>query len=189
MAAKSRRTGNLAIIQLSTFQNRNGSGVSFRVAQTQMNDPPAALFQKFLPIVMQNYKGLTALVMLHFHVLPAELTPNACAEGFGDSFLGGEPGREKRRGILVGQAIGNFIRSQYAFEKSLAESFMGSLDASDFNDVNASAENHFGFATYDLRAEARKQASFELQFLNAARQSSLVPFFPGARKSQIVQPG
>src|ERR1051326_5756698 len=130
---------------LFSLQNCHGRRVVVRVAEAEVKSRAAAPLEKLLAAVVQNDERLARFLAADFHVLPAELFANARAEGFGDGFLGREPGRQKRRRVPVREAIGDFRGPQNAVQKPLAEFPVGSGDACHFDDIDAGAQDHWSF--------------------------------------------
>jgi len=137
----------------------------FRVAQADEQLPRLARGKQFFSPAVHHHERLAGFLPADFHVLPAKLRADASAERLGNRLLGREPGGDKRRGILVRQAIGNFIRQQDPLSEPLAKFFQRRLDARDFDDVNADAKNHF---IYDLRFATGAQENSKLIPANAA---------------------
>jgi hypothetical protein len=90
--------------------------------------------------------------------------------------------REKRPGIFVRQAVGDFVRVQKAVEKPLAKPLVRRLHPSDLDDVNARAQNH---GIYDLRFAIDAQANSKQCFNTRDNFSSSAAFpcrpFPARR--------
>src|SRR5260221_708328 len=94
---------------------------------------------------MEDNKRLTGLFASHFHVLPSKMFADAGPEGLGNRFFGRKARRQERGRLPVQEAIGDFSRTQDAVQKAFPKLFIRSPDARDFNDVNASAEDHAKF--------------------------------------------
>ena len=112
------------------------------MADAEVDEVAAAFPEQVESLAVQHHVRLAGVVLGHLHVVPAELGADAGAERLGDRLLGGEPRGQKRRGILVPQAVLNLGGEQDAPGKPLAESLVRGADALDLDDVDASAENH-----------------------------------------------
>ena len=113
---------------------------------------------------MQHHEWLAGFLAPDFHVLPAQLRADAGAERLGNGLLGREPHGQERRGILVRETVGDFVRMQDTVHEPPAEFFVRRCDARHFDDVNANAENH---GIYDLRFTIDAQANSAGQKQNA----------------------
>src|SRR5207249_3905073 len=134
----------LRIARLPALQDRHGGRIVVCVTQAKLEPPAGALLEKCLAARVEDDEGLAGFFATHFNVLPSELSADAGAERFGDRFFGRKPRGEKRRGITMGEAIGDFSRVQHSIQKPFAEFFVGRADAGHFDDVDAGAQNHDG---------------------------------------------
>lgn len=112
------------------------------MAEADKHGLRAALVQEFLSASVQNNERLTTFLPSDLHILPAKLSADARAEGFRNGFLGSKPCGQKWRGISVGKTIVNFVWEKNATEEPLPKLLMGSMDAGDFDDIDADAEDH-----------------------------------------------
>ena len=88
---------------------------------------------------MQSHKRFAAFPVFHFHVMPAELRPDARAERLGNRLLRRKPRRDEWRGYFVRPAIGDFLRQQDALKETVAKALDLRRHARHFDDVNAEA--------------------------------------------------
>ena len=77
-----------------------------------------------------------------FDFQPVHALADPCPEGLGSRLLGGEAGGEAFRGIVSAYAISLLGRGVYAIQKPGSEAIQGALDAIDFYQVNARADDH-----------------------------------------------
>src|SRR5438552_16654551 len=111
------------------------------MAEADEHGARASGLQQLLAGLVQDHEGLAAFFAPDFHVLPAEFGADAGAEGFGNSLLGRKARGQEWGGGFVRKTIADFIGVQDALEESLAESLVGSVNAGDFDDGNANAQN------------------------------------------------
>ena len=124
------------------FEDRHAGGMCRRVADAKVDEVAASFPEQIEPLAVHHHVRLAGVVLGHLHVVPAELGADAGAECLGDCLLGGEPRGQKRRGILVPQAVLNLGGEQNALSEPLAEFLVRGADALDLYDVDAGAENH-----------------------------------------------
>ena len=151
----------IRVIRGLSFQNRRRRRVIGRVAQADKQSFRAAGLEQFFPLAVQDHERLAGFLAPDFHVLPAELRADAGAERLGNGLLGRESHGQERRGILVRETVGDFVRVQDAVHEPLAEFFVRRRDARHFDDVNANAENH---GIYDSRFAIDAQANLKQCF-------------------------
>src|SRR5580765_5584736 len=136
---------------LRAVEHRHRGGVRLCVAETDEHNAAVSVFEQFEAFAMQHHVRFAAFFATHFEIMPAELRADASAERFRNGFLGGEARGEERRGNFVRETILDFVGQQNALEKSFAELFVRRRDASDFNDINANAEDHLVIQNDDSR--------------------------------------
>src|SRR5437016_9246144 len=116
-------------LRFAPFQNRHRRRIIVRVTQAELKPCATALLEKFRSVVVQDDEGLARFLAAHFHVLPSQLLSNSGAERFGDRLFRRKTRGEERRGISMGETIGDLDRAQDAIQKTLAKFFVGSADA------------------------------------------------------------
>jgi len=109
----------------------------FRVAQADEQPLRAARFKKFFSLAVQDHERLAGFLFANLDVLPAQLRADARAERLRDRLLGRKPRGDERRGILVRETVGGFVRQQNPLPEPFAEFFQRRANSSDFDDVNA----------------------------------------------------
>jgi hypothetical protein len=112
------------------------------MGQAEMDDAPASGFQKAGAAVMEANYRLAGGLTHDLDVLPSQLGSDPGAEGFADGFLGGKARGEGGHWVRLGEAIGELGLAQDASGETLAMSLPDLADATEFNDINAQAQNH-----------------------------------------------
>ena len=73
---------------------------------------------------------------------PTYASTDACSQSFGTCFLGGEACRQAFGSLLLAQAIGQLGRGVNPIEEATSEPVHGVLDALNFDQIDAGADNH-----------------------------------------------
>ena len=78
----------------------------------------------------------------HFDFKPAHTPADSGSQCFGRSLFGGEAGCEAFSSVSLAHAVGLFGRGVNPIEEALAKTLQRLLNARDFNEVDAAADNH-----------------------------------------------
>lgn len=113
----------------------------FCMAKANERRSAAAALEELLSLAGENEVGLAARFFAHIDLAPAHGFANARAEGFGDSFLGGEargqmPGRKFHRHRVFDLAL-----RENAMQESFAKTIERMLNAGAFDQVHPDAYN------------------------------------------------
>jgi len=111
------------------------------VGQAEMDDAPASGFQKAGAAVMEADSRLAGCMTHDLDVLPTQLRPDAGPEGLADGFLGGKARRKGGHWVRLREAVGDLGLAQDPPDETLAMSLPDLPDATEFNNINAQAQN------------------------------------------------
>lgn len=91
---------------------------------------------------MKTNRGSSPRLANYFNFQPVHALADACSQGFRAGFLCSESSGKALCRVALAQAIGLLGRGKYAIEEALPEALRGLLNALNFNQVDAAADDH-----------------------------------------------
>src|SRR6266404_464067 len=109
---------------------------------------------------MEYRVRFAAVALADFHVLPAEMMPDARAERLRDGFLRREARCEMQFGKLQAVTVGHFAGPKTTVQEPLAELVDGMPDASRLDDIDAGTQNVRAFALHRVGGAIKASISW-----------------------------
>ena len=131
----------------------------------------AELRCNFCGAAVKAEAGASARFAHHLDLQPVHAAADAGAKRFGGGFFGGKSSGQAFGRIAFAHAVGLFGGGEDPIQKPLSEALKRLLDARDFNQVNAAADNHAVYQANISGPRGCRDAELQMARRRPGRQS------------------